>query len=173
MKSKAQKRRERRHRVIQKHLINSIVSSSDDHLHSLLSNNNSNNNYKNESIEDSILNGIQVKWSRETIPSELVKYYHQRYSLFHKFDSCWIDYEGFYSVTPEVIAKHTATRLKNYNVVDGFCGVGGNAIQFALAGSKVLAIELNETRLACARHNAIVYGVEELITFVHGDFLEL
>lgn len=63
--------------------------------------------------------------------------------------------------------------IANSNTVDAFCGVGGNAIQFAKQGSRVLAIDLDETRLACARHNAIVYGVEELITFVCGDFMTL
>jgi hypothetical protein len=76
-------------------------------------------NTQNTPATETHLNGIQVKWNLQQIPKELLKYYHQRYSYFHKFDDCWIDYEGFYSVTPEVIAKHTAKRLQGYNVVDG------------------------------------------------------
>lgn len=43
--------------------------------------------------------------------------------------------EGWYSVTPEGVASHIADRCKHARVVvDGFCGVGGNAIQFAKRG---------------------------------------
>lgn len=37
----------------------------------------------------------------------------------------------WYSVTPEKIAKHIAERSACGIVVDGFCGAGGNTIQFA------------------------------------------
>jgi trimethylguanosine synthase len=40
--------------------------------------------------------------------------------------------EGWYSVTPELIAAHTARRCAGRVVVDAFCGVGGNTIQFAM-----------------------------------------
>ncbi len=67
-----------------------------------------------------------------------MKFYKKRYFLFSKFDrGIKIDAESWYSVTPEIIAKHVAGRVTekfgemNANVVDGFCGVGGNLIQFA------------------------------------------
>jgi trimethylguanosine synthase len=59
------------------------------------------------------------------------------------------------------------------SVCDGFCGVGGNAIAFARQGLHVIAIELDKTRLECAKNNARVYAVEHLITFIHGDFMTL
>jgi len=40
--------------------------------------------------------------------------------------------EGWFSVTPEKIAEHIADRCRCDVVVDAFCGVGGNTIQFAL-----------------------------------------
>lgn len=46
--------------------------------------------------------------------------------------------EGWYSVTPERIASHIADRvviMKDSIVLDGFAGVGGNCIQFALKGA--------------------------------------
>ena len=58
-------------------------------------------------------------------------------------------------------------------MVDGTCGVGGNAIQFAFTCERVIAIDLDADRLALARHNAQVYGVADRIEFVHGDFLAL
>ena len=74
--------------------------------------------------------------------SGMRKYYAQRYRLFSRFDEgVQLDEEGWYSVTPEVLAAHTAARFasgfasrcaggaRSLVVVDGFAGVGGNAIQ--------------------------------------------
>lgn len=55
------------------------------------------------------------------------------------------------------------------------CGVGGNAIAFALSGKwkRVYAIEKDAATLACAKHNAEIYGVADQITWFHGDCLEI
>lgn len=37
--------------------------------------------------------------------------------------------------------------------------------------STVIAIDISPVRLACARHNAKIYGVEDRITFILGDFV--
>lgn len=43
-----------------------------------------------------------------------------------------MDEEGWFSVTPESIAEHHALRMCSGGlIIDGFTGVGGNAIQFA------------------------------------------
>ncbi|KAL2919777.1 putative diacylglycerol O-acyltransferase tgs1 [Polyrhizophydium stewartii] len=113
-------------------------------------------------------------WTSDVMPKRLAKYWHQRYSLFSRFDEgILIDYEGWFSVTPERIAEHIAQRAACSVMVDAFCGVGGNAIQFALTCDRVIAIEIDKVRLECARHNARLYGVEHKIEFIHGDFLEL
>ncbi|XP_056276770.1 trimethylguanosine synthase isoform X2 [Pseudoliparis swirei] len=110
---------------------------------------------------------------------ELAKYWAQRYRLFSRFDEgVRLDREGWFSVTPERIAEHIALRVERSFpearlVVDAFCGVGGNAIQFALAGKRVLAVDIDPVRLDLARHNATVYGVADRIDFVRGDFLQL
>ena len=39
--------------------------------------------------------------------------------------------EGWFSATPEKIAEHLASRCQCDLIVDAFCGVGSNAIQFA------------------------------------------
>lgn len=58
--------------------------------------------------------------------------------MFSKYDrGIKIDDESWYSITPEPIAKHVASRVVdiygegNANAIDGFCGVGGNLIQLA------------------------------------------
>lgn len=50
-------------------------------------------------------------------------------SLSHTFVRFVV--EGWFSATPEKIASHIATRCQSDLVIDAFCGVGGNAIQFA------------------------------------------
>ena len=66
-------------------------------------------------------------------------------------------------------ANASATTL-----VDLFAGAGGNVIAFALSGrwEKIIAIEKDAATLACAQHNAEVYEVGHLITWIHGDCFE-
>uniref|UniRef100_A0A3B4AEL8 Trimethylguanosine synthase n=1 Tax=Periophthalmus magnuspinnatus TaxID=409849 RepID=A0A3B4AEL8_9GOBI len=110
---------------------------------------------------------------------ELAKYWAQRHRLFSRFDQgIRLDREGWFSVTPEKIAEHIAVRVQStfrsaQLIVDAFCGVGGNAIQFALSGSRVLAVDIDPVRLDLTRHNAAVYGVADRMDFIQGDFLQL
>jgi trimethylguanosine synthase len=68
----------------------------------------------------------------ENISNDIAKYWNQRYSLFSLFDSgIKMDEEGWFSVTPEPIAKHHASRVGAGILIDCFTGVGGNTIQFA------------------------------------------
>ena len=108
------------------------------------------------------------------VSPELAKYWQQRYRLFSLFDEgIKMDKEGWYSVTPERIAEHIAERCRCDLIVDAFCGVGGNAIQFAFTCERVIAIDIDPVKIDCARHNAAIYGVEDRIEFVIGDFMEL
>ena len=108
------------------------------------------------------------------IAEHIAKYWGQRYRLFTRFDEgIQLDDEGWYSVTPEAIAFHLAQRCACDVIVDAFCGVGGNTIQFAMTCERVIAIDLDPVRLAMAKHNAKVYGVEDRIEFILGDALEV
>jgi trimethylguanosine synthase len=101
-----------------------------------------------------------------------------------------LDEEGWYSVTPERVADQIAERCRCDTIVDAFCGVGGNTIAFAktcergefffwYCGMRVLkfgrgaviALDTNPTRLALARHNAVLYGVADRIEFILADYL--
>ena len=56
----------------------------------------------------------------------------QRERYFSRYyEGCLLDEEGWYSVTPELIANHIADRCRCDTILDAFCGVGGNAIAFA------------------------------------------
>ncbi|XP_066575917.1 trimethylguanosine synthase isoform X2 [Amia ocellicauda] len=109
---------------------------------------------------------------------DLAKYWAQRYRLFSRFDEgIKLDHEGWFSVTPEKIAEHIALRVQSSFhadvIVDAFCGVGGNAIQFALKGKRVIGIDIDPVRIALAQNNAQVYGVAGQIEFIQGDFMQL
>jgi trimethylguanosine synthase len=83
-----------------------------------------------------------------------------------------MDVEGLYSLTVRPLALEIARLLPGDTVLDAFCGIGGNAIAFALSGKRVYAVELNRERLEMARANAVSAGVLERITFHHGDAQE-
>lgn len=76
-------------------------------------------------------------------------------------------------MTPEKIARHIAEVCKCGLVVDAFCGVGGNAIQFARTCDRVIAVDIDSEKIAMARNNARVYGVEDKIEFIVGDFFKV
>jgi hypothetical protein len=51
-----------------------------------------------------------------------------------------MDEEGWFSVTPEPIAKHHASRVGAGILIDCFTGVGGNTIQFATKCVSVIVL---------------------------------
>ncbi|KAI9571991.1 Tgs1 protein [Boletus coccyginus] len=106
------------------------------------------------------------------VPEHLQKYFFQRKRYFTLYDEgCLLDEEGWYSVTPELIATQIAERCRCDTVLDAFCGVGGNAIAFAKTCEHVIALDISPVRLALARHNAIIYGVADRIEFILADYI--
>ena len=94
------------------------------------------------------------------ISNYLKRYYKKlwkyRYDLFSKFDDGIIieSKESWYSVTPEKVAVDIASNIlkycdfdENMIILDGFCGVGGNTIQFAKLFKKVIAIDIDPMRI--------------------------
>ena len=102
------------------------------------------------------------------------KYWFQRYRLFSRFDEgIRLDEESWFSVTPEKIAKHIAERCRCDVVIDAFCGAGGNTIQLAFTCERVIAIDIDASKIELAKHNAGIYGVADRIEFIVGDYQEL
>ncbi|XP_010922735.3 uncharacterized protein [Elaeis guineensis] len=114
------------------------------------------------------------EFALQAVKEGLLKYWLQRYLLFSRFDDgIKMDEEGWFSVTPELIARHHASRCGNGIVIDCFTGVGGNAIQFAMKSSHVIAVDINPQKIEYAQHNASIYGVNDRIDFVVGDFFQM
>jgi trimethylguanosine synthase len=101
--------------------------------------------------------------------------------------------DAWFGVTPEPVAKYeihcpkTAsfltrnskvaddlgdlTALSKTVLIDMFAGAGGNVIAFALSNrwSTIIALEKDTSVIACAQHNAAIYGVYEQITWINDD----
>ena len=87
-----------------------------------------------------------------------MNYRFQRYRLWERYDEgegIRMDEESWYSVTPENIAHHIAERCRCDLIVDGFCGVGGNSIQFARTCERVIAIDIDPEKIRLARDDAM------------------
>ncbi|KAB0391410.1 hypothetical protein E2I00_002714 [Balaenoptera physalus] len=79
-----------------------------------------------------------------TAVPELAKYWAQRYRLFSRFDD--------------------GIKLER---------AGGNTIQFALTGKRVIAVDIDPVKIDLACNNAEIYGVADKIEFICGDVLQL
>ena len=106
------------------------------------------------------------------------KYWVQRRRLFSRFDQgIQLDGQGWYSVTPEIIADHVAQRVaelvtshviphnasEGIVILDAFCGCGGNSIAFGKIPSniisKVVCVDTDRSKLHKAAHNASLYNI--------------
>lgn len=134
------------------------------------------------SLEELPPDGVHHYDSANEVPFQISKYWHQRHNIFSKYDDgIWMTDDAWFGVTPEPvankIAEHVATAPKEKTIlVDAFAGAGGNAIAFARSGrwKQIFAFEKDPKALACAKHNAEVYGVKKKIFWVEGDvFKEL
>lgn len=84
--------------------------------------------------------------------------------------------EPFSDSNREIADNVARTALKDKSLIlDPFCGVGGNTIAFALSGrwKRVYAMEKDAATLACAKHNAEIYGVADQITWFQGDCFDI
>lgn len=114
------------------------------------------------------------KFKDPNATDDMRKYWSQRFRYFSRFDDgIKTDTQGLFSVTPESIAKYIAKTCSCDTIVDGFCGIGGNAIKFAMTCKHVIAIDIDPMKIKYAKHNAAIYNVADKIDFIVGDFFEL
>ena len=102
--------------------------------------------------------------------ASLIKLRRAAQNKFSKSDEMFFTSLSLEQATSERIAKYIATRFKaDWIVEDLTCSLGGNTIFLAEKVKKVIAVDLSEEKIDCARENAIAYGVENKIEFIIGD----
>ncbi|CEL92421.1 unnamed protein product [Vitrella brassicaformis CCMP3155] len=81
------------------------------------------------------------------------------------------------SLMPKYIADAISSVIHGFfpgqRVLAAFCGVGGQTASMAAAGLDVRAIDINNTNVAHAKHNARVHGVAQRVCVEQGDFFDL
>lgn len=82
------------------------------------------------------------------------------------------DEESLRFATAENVADYRAKRLKCKTIVDVGCGIGIQAIAFAKACKKVVAIDNDKSRIEFAEYNAKI-AKRNNIDFIEGDALEV
>jgi 16S rRNA G966 N2-methylase RsmD len=139
--------------------------------------------------------GILNPYSTTIVPN---KYWAQRKRYFYHFDEgIRLDAEGWFSVTPEMIAHHIARRMvasssssssslwsshhqhppcsgaaTNCIVLDAFVGMGGNAIAFAQQEQVacVVCVDTNIEKLQLAANNCSIYKIpKNKVVFILGN----
>jgi len=126
---------------------------------------------KRQRLDPKVFKTLPFEIQKDT---SLLKYWYNRFRLFKKFDQgIKLDKESWYSVTPEKVSRLIAERCACDLIIDGFCGAGSNAIQFAFTCKKVIAIDIDPLKIELARNNAKVYGVSDRIEFIIGDYYAL
>ncbi|QPG77245.1 hypothetical protein FOA43_004652 [Brettanomyces nanus] len=111
-------------------------------------------------------------WNREQqFRGSMRKYWRSRYNLFSRYDQGIIlTKELWFSVTPESVSIFIARIIKAafkdkcHNILDLFCGGGGNTIPFLYYFQHVYCLDNTEMHLQCTLNNARVYYDEEVIT---------
>lgn len=83
---------------------------------------------------------------------------------------------GLEQSTRSTVAAHRAARfaaLGVRSVADLCCGIGGDAVAFARAGIRVLAVDRDPLTVAVARANAEALGLAELVEVREADVTEV
>lgn len=104
-----------------------------------------------------------------------IKFWNQRFYYYSKFDEgIKMDYESWYSVTPEDLAYYISLIAGPHSVcIDPFAGSGGNIIQFSKNCSKVYAVDIDPVKIDIMKNNSMIYKCPDNIEFILHDCLKL
>lgn len=112
------------------------------------------------------------------------KYVAQRHRLVSKYNGhLQLTEQAWFSICPEEIAKHIASRLSKLRqrlgrplrVLEPFCGAGGNAVSCARMAEveHVYAFDIDPAETRSARQMAELYNVQHKMTILTKDCLTL
>lgn len=75
-----------------------------------------------------------------------------------------------------LIRAYRASKITDQSVLDLCCGIGSDALAYAQAGNRVMAVDIDPVRIAIADHNANVLGlsadfmIADVTQGIEGDF---
>jgi predicted O-methyltransferase YrrM len=102
--------------------------------------------------------------------ASLIKLRRAAKNKFTKSEKMFFTSLSLEQATSERIAKYIAKRFKpEWMVEDLTCSLGGNTIFLAEQVKKVIAVDLSEEKISCAKENVAVYDVDKKIEFIVGD----
>ena len=94
-------------------------------------------------------------------------------SKFARADQMYFTREALEQASGERIAAYRAERFEAYARVGDFCcGIGGDTLSLAQR-TQVHAVDFDPLRLAMARENAQVHGIQERVQFIEGDLTRM
>lgn len=104
-----------------------------------------------------------------------MKFWNQRFYYYSRFDEgIKMDYESWYSVTPEDLSFYIAKLAGKESIcIDPFAGSGGNVIQFSRFCKKVYAVDIDPTKIDILKNNCQVYKCPKNYEVILHDFLTL
>ena len=89
---------------------------------------------------------------------------------FDRPDEMFFTHAGYEQASSSAVALHRSSRFSGLtDVCDLCCGIGADAIALAVAGARVVAVDLDPDALACAADNARAFGVGDRIRFELAD----
>jgi len=102
--------------------------------------------------------------------ASLIKLRRAAQNKFSKSEVMFFTSLSLEQATSERIAKYIAKRFKSDWIVEDLtCSLGGNTIFLAEQVKQVVAVDLSEEKINCAKENAVVYSVDNKIEFIVGD----
>lgn len=88
-------------------------------------------------------------------------------------EEIFADSDAYYMSCPEIVSKHLANRVSNYNsAIELCCAVGMTVIQLAKKIDNVIGIDMNKERIQNAIQNAKLYSVSDKTHFIEGNVLD-
>lgn len=149
--------------------------------------------HKNKKADKEALDGYFKHWNGKTDKeaekerledySSLTKHYYNLVTDFYEYG--WgssFHFSTFYKGEPfsQSIARHEhylALKMglnENMKVLDIGCGVGGPAREIShFTGCKIVGLNNNDYQVERANHYSKVYGMEDKLQFVKGDFMQM
>ncbi|MEU8151938.1 class I SAM-dependent methyltransferase [Nonomuraea sp. NPDC048901] len=116
---------------------------------------------------------LRSRWDEELVAAALQQAALRRRAAekYSKADKMFFTQEGLEQASSEVVARHRAEQFAARSrgvILDLCCGIGGD-LAFLAEHGEVAGVDYDVSRIACARLNAEVYGVQDRVRLAVAD----